>query len=152
MDQWDWSCLNWPSQIWRIKINYLICHFWISRHKRSKILANICLSCLQFLRLLHLFLHHRFWLFRLTVQIAYTWYHVSTSLYICCRMNEVVMIVGVSLGILATTGTTIDVIDSTWFQNLNEESMDLIVKIGNLPLDLLWALKLLKKALDFRWI
>ncbi|KAH1154605.1 hypothetical protein AAZX31_18G137200 [Glycine max] len=28
--------------------------------------------------------------------------------------------------------------------------MDLIVKIGNLPLDLLWALKLLKKALDFR--
>ena len=39
------------------------------------------------------------------------------------------------------------VIASTRFQNLNDESNNLVVKRGNLLLDLSWALKLLKKTL-----
>lgn len=38
---------------------------------------------------------------------------------------------------------------STRFQNLNMNSSNSVVKKGNQLLDLLWAIKLLKKALDF---
>lgn len=113
-----------------------------------------------------------------------------------CRMNDVVIIVGVPSSVLATVGIVVDIVPikgvssvvATWlvireinilnepspylesfifkksqelaemnliitistrFQNLNMNSSNSVVKKGNQLLDLLWAIKLLKKALDF---